>query len=260
MRLYIRLITASMRARLQYKADFVITTIMYGVVILVDFLTIAVVAYRYNGVAGWSLAEIALLAGVVSASTGIYRTFAAEVNGFERYLVHGDFDGLLVRPWPTLASLAARNFDLGRLGAAVQGYLLMSFGLRAATAGQGPAWLTLYLLFLPVAGACIILAVAILTATAGFWLTRIDELQTFLLNAPSTAASYPLDIYPSWLRWTLTVVIPMGAIAFIPLNYGLGKGGTLLSLAVPYLTALLALLLALRIWRWGERHYQSTGN
>lgn len=260
MALYLRLLGASIRSRMQYKWDFLLTSILYALITAVEFLTVAAILYRYRSVAGWNIYEVALLSGIASASHGLYRVFAAELDGFERYLVNGEYDGLLTRPWPPLATLLARNFDLGRIGAPLQGYLVITIGLRGVLEQGIPTWLAVYIYTLPLAGALIITAISISVAAAGFSLTRINDLQTFALNAPVTAAAYPADIFPRWLRALLTYLLPVTAMGYIPVRYGLGKGGTAASLLVPFLTAAIALIVALQLYRLGERRYQSTGS
>lgn len=260
MALYFRLLASSIRARLQYKWDFLFTTLMYSALVAVDFVVVAAILYRYRSVAGWNVYEVALLSGVVSVSFGLFRTFAAELETFERYLVTGEFDQLLIRPWPTLASLLSRNFDLGRAGAILQGIVVIAIGLKGALAQGAPPWFAVYVFLLPLAGACIFTGITLAVATAGFWLTRIDELQTFARGAPMTAANYPADIYPRWLRYLLTLVLPVLSMGYTPVRYVLGKGGTAFSLLVPFVTAIVALAIGLRLWAWGERRYQSTGS
>ncbi|HEY3367713.1 MAG TPA: ABC-2 family transporter protein [Symbiobacteriaceae bacterium] len=260
MALYFHLLGAGLRARLQYKLDFIVSTIMYGLLTAGDFLTAAALLYRYHVIAGWNLYEVAMLAGATSAAFGLFRTFGSELYAFESYLVSGEFDSLLVRPWPPLALLLTRNFDLGRVGAVAQGYLVLLVGVRGVLAQGAPAWLVVYACLLPLAGACIVMAIALLTATAGFWVTRIDELQIFALNAPMTAANFPADIFPLWLRRLFTTFLPVLTWGYVPLTYALGKGGAPFYLAVPFVTAPLALLVGLRCWAFGVRHYQSTGN
>jgi ABC-2 type transport system permease protein len=260
MRLYLRLITASIRARLQYKWDFLLTTVLHAFGTAIDFLTVAAILFRYHSIAGWNIYEVALLSGTISAAHGLFRLVGAELNQFERYLVTGEFDQLLTRPWQTLPSLLSRSFDLGRVGGVLQGYLVLGIGLKGVLAAGAPGWIVPYVLTLPLAGLFIDGAVHLMTATAGFWITRIDELQTFTINAPLTAANYPAEIYPNWLRYLLTGVLPMLTMGYIPMRYALGKGGGPLNLAVPYLTAVLMVVVSLRLWGWGERRYQSTGN
>lgn len=260
MALYFRLLAASVRSKMQYKWDFLFTTVLYAVITAVNFMTVAAILCRYRTIAGWSLYQVALLSGLASASHGLYRVFAAELDTFEKYLVNGEYDGLLIRPWPALLTLLARNFDIGRIGAALQGYLVVAIGLSGVLDQGAPAWLAVYACLLPLAGAVIITAISISVAGIGFFITRISDLQTFAINAPVTAAAYPADVFPRWLRGLLTGLLPVTAIGYIPIRFALGKGGTLLDLAIPFLVAALAITVALQIYRSGERRYQSTGS
>lgn len=260
MSLYFRLLSAGIRARLQYKWDFIVSTLFYALVSAVDFLTVAAIIFRFPRVGGWGFYEIALLSGLSGTSYGLFRAFGSELYTFEKYLVSGEFDGLLIRPWPTLLSLLARNFDLGRVGGALQGIILMVLGLRGVVANGAPLWLVPYALVLPLAGTGIVAAIAVVTNAAGFWITRVDELTIFTINAPITAANFPLSIYPGWLRKLLTGMLPVAAIGYLPLLYALGKGGSAAYLLAPFAVAAAALTISVQFWRWGERHYQSTGN
>lgn len=260
MELYLRLLRASIRARMAYKLDFIITSLLYALITASDFLTVAAILLRYPSMAGWGLYEVALLSGIASASKGFYRVFASELDGFERYLVNGEYDSLLIRPWPALLSLLARNFDLARVGAVLQGYLVLGLGLSGVLAEGAPRWLLGYALLLPLAGTLVVVSIAIAVAGAGFYLTRIGDLQTFAIDAPTTAAAYPAGIFPQWLRGLLTGLLPVTAIGYWPLRYALGKGGSSLVLGAPVLAAGLGLMVALWIYRRGERRYQSTGS
>lgn len=257
MALYFRLLGAGIKARMQYKVDFVISTLLYAAITLVDFLTVAAILFRYREVAGWNVYEVAILSGVASTAYGLYRTFCVELESFERYLVQGEFDMLLIRPWPTLATLLSRNFDLGRVGGLLQGLTVLTIGLQGA--GVSP-WLMLYAYTLPIAGAFIAASNALLAAASGFWLTRIQDLQTFTINAPNAAQHYPMDIYPKWLRYLFTSLLPVACTSYLPMSYALGKGGHPLYLLVPYVAAALAIFFTSRFYLWGERRYQSTGN
>jgi ABC-2 type transport system permease protein len=255
--LYFRLLGAGLRARMQYKLDFLVTTLLYALITAIDFLIVAAILFRYQQVEGWTLYQVAILSGMTGSAYGLYRTFCSELEGFERYLVTGDFDNLLIRPWPTLASLLSRNFDLGRIGALLQGLTLVSIGIVGAGA---PWWVWPYLVLSVPAGACIISALSLAVSASGFWLVRIADLQTFAVNAPNAASNYPMEIFPKWLRWLFTGVLPVAATAYLPMRYALHKGGSALSLLAPFAAAGGAMAVALAFWRHGERHYQSTGN
>lgn len=259
-RLFGFLLRSGLRERMQYKANFLITTIFRVLSVLIDFVLLAVILARFRVIDGWDLAEVAVLYGLVSVSRGLFDLLARELEQFEKYLVSGDYDGILVRPWPTVFGLLARKVDVTRLGMLLQGFAIGGSGAVLLVRRGSLAWPALaYLAVLPLCGAAILVAVAMGTAALGFWLVRIDEFYVFTMYAPMTAAVYPISIYPGWLRGLLHTVVPMAFAGYVPVNYLLGKGGNGWSLLAPLPVAVLALWLAHRLWLWGERHYHSTG-
>ena len=71
-----------------------------------------------------------------------------------------------------------------------------------------------------------------------------------------------MSIYRSWLRQFFTYVIPVAAISYFPALTILGRGEpfggfTRLGWMSP-LAGVVFLLIALRVWSFGVRKYQST--
>lgn len=259
-KIYLRLLAASVRAQMQYRFDFLISTVLYAGLTVMDFATVAVILARFKIVGGWELPQIALLAGVPSTAWGLYRTFASELHEIEPYLISGSFDSFLVRPYPPLLLLTAQKFDLGRVGGIVQGMVVLGTGLWYFVTGGGAPLAALYILLLPLAAFGIMLGLSLATAGVGFWIIRVEQLQHFVLGAPMAAGNYPLAIFPTWLRRVLTFILPVGAWAYFPLRYLLGKGGSPLALGAPFLAAGAVLGVGYLVWRAGLRQYQSTGS
>lgn len=260
-RLYWLLLSAGVRAKMQYKFNFISSTLIQVAGGLYDFSLIAVLLWRFKSIHGWNIYEVGVLYGVSRVGYGLYRIFGNELERFESYIVRGDFDSMLVRPWPSLFMLLSRNVELSQIslvieGAGVGGVSAMSLVRTGALRWTDVGWL----LYASLASACLYTAVAIATASAAFHIVRIEELQVFTQNAPSTAGLYPLDIYPAWLKYMLLTVIPLGLGNYIPVKFLLGKGGTWFNLAVPALACVLSLRVANRLWHLGESRYHSTGS
>lgn len=261
LRTILTLAGAGVRSRMQYRFNFAVSNLLYGLLVLGDFLMVLAIMYRYEWIAGWRLAEVALLSGTATASFGLFRSLGSELDTFDKYLVQGEFDNLLIRPWPTLLTLLTRGVDLGRLGPTAAGLTVILWAAaNLAASGELPGWGMLYLALLPVTGAVILGAICLAACAAGFWITRVEELIIFAVNAPNTAGQYPLEIYPGWLRGLLLGLLPAGYISYVPVRYLLGKGGAWWHLLLPAAVALAAAWLAYRFWRAGERRYQSTGS
>jgi ABC-2 type transport system permease protein len=190
-----------------------------------------------------------------------YRLLGEELDRFENYIVRGDFDSVLIRPWPSLFVLLSRNLDLTRVTWVIQGAAVGWISAGPLLARGTLTWAgVLQLVLASIWTACMYMAVGIATSSAAFKIVRIEELQVFTQNAPGTAVLYPLEIYPGWLRFVLLTVIPLGVGNYIPVRYILGKGGTWWNLALPPIVAVLSLYVSVLLWHAGEARYHSTGS
>jgi ABC-2 type transport system permease protein len=79
----------------------------------------------------------------------------------------------------------------------------------------------------------------------------------------SELISYPMHIYPDWLRSVFTFILPAALLNYYPALYFLDKpdplGMPIFMRFLSPLAGLLVLLISLLFWRFGIRHYQSTG-
>jgi ABC-2 type transport system permease protein len=233
---------------------------MAALVQAVEFLMVAVVLLKFGNVEGWSVYEIGYMYGVIMLSKAIYRMFASDVHWLEKYLISGDLDQLLVRPVPVLLALMSQNFSV-LAGEVLQGGTILSISMHALmAAGQLSWWSVPVTMAVVASGAVILFAIGLATATVGFWVTRVQELQVLTEDAARNAAQYPLSLYPNWLRTLLLSAIPVGFVNYVPalslLRHQFGAwviGGTAAS-------AGLFLWLALQFWRFGLTRYQSTGS
>jgi len=261
LKLYWILASASVRAAMQYKFDFVTSSIIQAVTGAIDYYFVAVILWKFKTIAGWDIYEVGLLFAVSKIGIGIYRVFSEELEQFERYMVTGDFDSVLVRPWPSLLVVLSRRVDLSRLSLALQGMGVAAVCVPQLLRSGKLTWGDIG--FLALACACsavLFFVVGLAAASAAFWITRIDELQVFTQNAPATATLHPLEIYPGWLRVVLLTALPFGVGNYVPVRYLLGKGGTWMNLVWPLIACAVGLTVSLKLWHAGEAAYQSTGS
>jgi ABC-2 type transport system permease protein len=261
MSLYLKLVSASIRSQMEYKFSFITSVLIFAVLSAMDFILVAAILLKFDHIQGWALYEVGYLYAVSSMVSSIYRIFANEVHNFEKYTLHGELDQLLTRPVSPLLILFTRNLHLTQLGGFLQGSVILFLSL-------GAMWKNGYdilpaVFYLPVAllfGTVILFSIGLVTATMAFWITRISELQVFTMYAPLTASSFPIQIYPGWLKGLLLTLLPVAFMAYVPSLYLFNKGGSLLYLFVSPIVALVAITLALRFWKWGIKHYHSTGS
>jgi ABC-2 type transport system permease protein len=259
--LYRKLIAASIRAQMQYKLNFLTTAVTTGLIMVIDFFILSAILYRFDHVKGWNLYEVGMLYGLSSVAMSLYRMFAPEIHDFERYIVHGEFDQLLVRPVPPLVLLLTRNLELGRIGGIVQGLAVLLVSIYGLYQLGCELWgILLYIPVVLVCGPVIFFSISLCTATVAFWSSQLKELQTFTIYAPANASHYPISLYPGWLKLLFFSVIPIAYVNYMPMLYLLQKGGEWYYLLLTPFVAGVALLFAYRFWTLGIRHYHSTGS
>ena len=259
-RLYARLLQATVRAQRQYAADFAMGLGVGALLAGAEAVSIAVILWRFHTIGGWGPADIAILYGVATASYALHRLGAGDLHSLSEYVRSGEFDALLLRPCSPLFALLARSGRVNQLaGLLVPGAAIVGGCARLIGSGRMPPWGLPGLAAVLVCGVAMQYAVGIATNAAAFWIVRADELTVLTVNAPNTAAAYPLAIYPGWLRGYLTAVVPVGLVCYYPLRFLLGRGGGWLALAGAPAAAAAALAVALLIWARGQARYTSTG-
>ena len=264
LRLYGRYVSVSWRSQMQYPASFIATSIGAFATTITDFIAIWALFARFRQIEGWRFDEVALLYGVISVSfalaDGLTRGF--DVFG-ERFVKTGDFDRLLVRPRSTVLQLLGYELRATRIGRLAQATLAWALAVHLTSiAWTWQVWAIL--LFAVAGGAALFAGILVLQATLAFWTVESLEIANTLTYGGVEAAQYPLDIYAQWFRNFLTFIVPLGCVSFFPVAVVLGRADrTGVAPALAVLAPALGFVffgVSLWVWRFGVRHYTSTGS
>jgi ABC-2 type transport system permease protein len=262
--LYFRLIGARIRAQMQYKVSFWMELLGFGLVTGLEFAAIAILYGRFQSIGGWSIAEVALLYGMVSVAFSLAEMFSRGFDSpFERMMQQGTFDLILTRPLGSFFGVLASEFQLMRLGRIFQGLLVLGYALAQLPIGWTPA----RVLLLPIAilaGTAVYSGLVVIGATICFWTIKAPEVINVFTVGGEEASSYPLSIYNGWVRGVFLFIIPIGFANYPAALFLLGRSDPL---GLPGWSAWLAPVvaglfcaLALALWRFGVSKYQSSGS
>lgn len=263
LKLYLRYISLSFRAQMQYRASFALQSIGAFVITGIEFLGVWALFDRFGSLPGWSLAEVAVLYGMVNVTFSVADATARGFDLFGTMVKSGDFDRLLLRPRSTVLQLAGQELTLRRVGRFAQGLAVLLWGAHALDLAWTPA--KLVLMGAAVAGgASMFYGLVILQATMAFWTTETLEIVNAFTYGGVFMAQYPLTIYSAWFRRFFIFVIPLACVNYFPAQAILGRRDPL---GTPALFHWLApavgvafLLVCLQVWQIGVRHYRSTGS
>jgi ABC-2 type transport system permease protein len=262
--MYFRLLSIQLRSQMQFRLSFWVDLLTTGALNLSYFFATFLVLERFGNIAGWRLPELAFLYGMIETAFGMMDMFFSgfDPDSFTNYIRQGTLDQLLLRPVNILAQVFGSRLLLRRLGRVAQGLGVLIFALSSLNMH----WTVAKLAFLPFVWLSQIFAMGslfIVGATITIWTIQPIEAVNVLTYGGVEVMSYPTSIYPGWMRGFFTYLIPFIFLNYYPALYFLGKTDPLgMPVFAPFLAPLvgaLMLWLALRFFRYGIEHYQSTG-
>ncbi|ANE48990.1 membrane protein [Paenibacillus swuensis] len=245
---------------MQYRTSFWLLSFGQFFIPFTVFAGVYLMFERFGEIKGWSFFEVALCFSIIHMAFAISECFARGFDAFSGLIISGEFDRLLVRPRSTVLQVMGSKFEFTRIGRLIQSLLVLVWAISQLTL----EWTLLkgFVLFMMIAsGTIIFTGIYILAATLCFWTIQGIEVANIFTDGGREMAQYPLNIYHKWVARFFTYVIPFGCVNYVPLLFILGKisNHTIWHVISP-LAGFLFLLPCLLVWRFGVRHYVSTGS
>ena len=263
--LYRRLILIQIRSQLQYRTAFIMETTATATMQGLFFLSIYLVMNRFGDIGNWSIGEVAFLYGLVELSFGLMDMIFSgfDPKDFGKQVRLGTFDQLLLRPVSLLLQIFGSEFVIRRLGRIFQGVLIFFVALSF----NDIQWTIIKIAYVPIIVLSMVLffgGLFIIGSTITFWTIDSIEAINILTYGGSEMMAYPMHIYQDWLRHIFTFLVPAIFLNYYPALYILDKPDPLnYPSFAPFLSPVAGLavfMAALAFWRFGLKHYQSTGS
>lgn len=260
---YARLLRAQLRSQVEYRASFVLDVVFNALITTIDVIAL-VVLFRVNpALGGFTLPEALLVAGLAGLGFALADLVVGNIERMPKYIRTGLFDTVLLRPLGALPQLLVGDVALRRLGRVLQASLVLAVALRLTHIEWTPARVAL-LVLAPVAGSVTFGSLIVIGATLTFWLVESGEVANSFTYGGQYFATYPITVYASWFRRIFAYALTLAFVAYLPALALLGRADPLglpgwVRWCSP-LTAAVWAAVAYRTWRFGIRHYRSTGS
>jgi ABC-2 type transport system permease protein len=230
---------------------------------VIEFVGIWALFRRFGHIVGWTLGEIALFYGLASITFAVSDTITRGFDVFGSVFVRtGAFDRLLLRPRSLTLQLLGYELRLTRIGRFAQGAAVFAYGAAVTHFAFTPAALGI-LAFAVAGGMALFSGLFVLQATLAFWTVEGLEAVNIFTYGGEAAAEYPMSVYAGWFRSFLTFGVPIGCVTYLPMLAAMGRpdplGAPAWVMPLAPLAGFAFLGVALFIWRFGVRHYTSTG-
>jgi ABC-2 type transport system permease protein len=264
-RIYFRLLAAQLRSQMQFRVAMLLEIAATAIIMSLFFVSLALVMQRFGTIGGWTLAQVAFLWGLVEMSFGLMDMIFSGFDpaNFGRRIRLGTFDELLLRPVNLTIQVLGDQFILRRVGRILQGLAILFFAFSTGDI----QWTVAKAAYLPLVIGGLVLyfgGLFVVGATITFWTVESIEAVNILTYGGSEMLSYPMHIYPDVIRRTFTYLLPAALLNYYPALYFLDLPDPFgLPTWTRFVAPLVGLLFfggALAFWRFGIRHYHSTGS
>ena len=191
------------------------------------------------------------------ASFSLAECFVRGFDTFPSIISNGEFDRIWSAPEMKFSGACHKNRIL-KVGT----FLQAGFMLAYAIPKSGVAWTSdriLTLIFMIIGGFFVFSGLFIIYASICFFTLEGLEFMNIFTDGAREFGKYPFSIYGDGVLKFLTYVIPLALFQYYPFLYLTGKSDRILYMFLP-LIAILFLVPCLLFWRFGLRHYKSTGS
>ena len=243
----------SVMGELAYRVNFYVQ-LFQSLVELATALTGLAVIFSYtDNLAGWNSNEMLALVGVYFITGGVIGLMIQpSLEQFITSVRDGTFDFTLVKPEDAQFLMSFQVVNIWKLidivmGAAVLAAALVRLGDKVG------AWQAAAFGLMLLTGGLIIYSFWVILATLAFWFVRVENILV-IFQSMYEAGRWPISLYPGWLRFALTFVVPVAFATTVPAEALTGRltGNTLLGAS---LVACALLAVSRLFWRIGLRRY-----
>jgi ABC-2 type transport system permease protein len=164
----------------------------------------------------------------------------------------GTLDFTLTKPADSQLLVSVKQVEVWKLVDTALGLVLMAAALAELGESIGAVQALLFGVAL-VAGGAMVYSFFLILATCTFWFVRLENILV-IFDAMWAAGRWPVAIYPPWLRYTLTFLVPIAFATTVPAEALAGRL-TLDTLAGAVALAVALLAVSRWFWRIGVRQY-----
>ncbi|MCL2227482.1 MAG: ABC-2 family transporter protein [Oscillospiraceae bacterium] len=258
MRLYIKYFSMHVRSQMQYKTSFFFTSLGMFLTAFSTLLSINFLFARFDSVGGFSHEEVLICFAVMMMAFSFAELFGRGFDLFPTLLGNGGFDRALVRPRNVIFQVLASQTVLTRFARIAQAGAVLAYAIPRS--GIDWTWdkvMTLSLMI--VCGAILFFSLFVVYAAFSFFTVEGLEFMNILTNGGLEHGRLPFGVYGDGVLKFLTYIVPLALVQYYPLLYLVDREDSIFYALTPVF-ALLFLLPCYGLFRFGLRHYKSTGS
>lgn len=238
---------------LQYRVNFVVQLFQTAIALLTGLVVLALVYSHVAELNGWTQSELLVVLGIQILMGGAIRAWIQpNMQRLIDDVREGTFDYALTKPEDSQVLVSVREVRIWQTVDIATGAALMGVGIARLEADVGFLDAAAFAVAL-LLGAFMIYCFWLILSTCAFWIVRMDNI-TELFDGVFMTGRFPVGIYPDWLRFGVTFLVPVAFAVTVPAEAVTSRlEWQTLVLAVAFAVFLFAV--TRWFWRFGLRNY-----
>jgi ABC-2 type transport system permease protein len=238
---------------LQYRVNFVVQLFQSAIALTVGLVVLALVYSHTNELNGWSQSELLCVLGIQILMGGVIKTYIQpNMTRLLDDVREGKLDYALTKPEDSQVLVSVREVRIWQVVDLVSGLVVLLVGLSKVSTDVGPLDALAFGVALLLGGLmiyCFWLAIS----TCAFWVVNMWH-AVELFDGIFATGRFPVGIYPGWLRYSVTFLVPIAFAVTVPAEAVTSRlGCPTLALALVFAVVLFG---STRwFWRFGLRSY-----
>jgi len=257
-RLYFLIETQYIKGQMQYRADFLISSIG---MFFSSLATLSIFVVLFNSIpslAGWSLMEMVFIYAFYMIAISPMQILFDAVWFLRMKVQSGEFVKYYFRPMNIMFYFMSERFDIKGLTQLAAGIVLLVY----ASIQLDLVWSVgkILILFLAVFSASLVLiSIAVMAGSSAFWVVNSYPVLALAWKVREFAP-YPITIFDGVFRFAFTFILPIGFIAFYPAQFFLRPAEISPLFYVTPFIGLGLFALTYKIWELGVNSWTGTGS
>jgi ABC-2 type transport system permease protein len=232
---------------LQYRTNFFIQLLQSAVAVGTAIVVLALVYSHTDELNGWSESELLVVLAIQILLGGVIQTtIQPNMQRFMEEVRDGKLDFALTKPEDSQVLVSVRDVRIWRAVDVLAGAGVLAYAVAGLEQAVGVGDILLFVGLLAI-GTLTIYCFWIVIATLAFWVVNVWEIME-LFQGIYQAGRWPTSIFPGWLRFGITFLVPLAFAITIPAEAVTSRlEWSTVALALGFTAA----LFAFTRWWWG---------
>jgi len=238
---------------LQYRVNFFVQLFQSLIQVGTGLVVLSLVYSHTQELNGWRESELLSLLGVQILLGGVIHTFIQpNMEKLMEDVQQGTLDYALTKPEDAQLLISVRQVRFWQLVEVISGLVLLVVGLTGTRSSVGVLDGLAFVLALGL-GAVLVYCFWLIVTIGAFWIVRMEHVLELFEGIYQTGR-WPVGVYPGWLRYSLTFLVPVAFAVTVPAEAVTSRLHALTLLGACGFAAVL-LVFTRWLWRIGLRRY-----